>query len=145
MRTIGEPLLAGRIDEVGALAAFLDDVRDGPSALLIEGEAGIGKTALWSEALGEARRRGYHVLVSRSVYQEIGLPFSGLADLLENVPQAALDALPRGERHAVNVAVAREAPGGDAVDQLAVSRGALDLMRTLSITAPTVVGIDDLP
>lgn len=39
-------LLIARRDEMGAIEALLD--RTGPRGLLLEGEAGIGKTSAWS-------------------------------------------------------------------------------------------------
>lgn len=44
----------GRSRELGAVAAFRDGLRSGPSGLLLEGEAGIGKTTLWSAGVAGA-------------------------------------------------------------------------------------------
>ena len=55
----GSPVLVGRATEMAALGAALEAVRQGgPSALLIGGEAGVGKTRLISEfsATGRGRR-----------------------------------------------------------------------------------------
>ena len=49
------PGVVGRDAELAATRAFLNSVADGPQALLIEGEAGIGKTALWRAATAQAR------------------------------------------------------------------------------------------
>jgi hypothetical protein len=38
--------------------------------LLLEGDAGIGKTALWQECNRLARERGFRVLTSRSAHSE---------------------------------------------------------------------------
>src|SRR5205809_375904 len=43
------PEVFGRRGELDAVTALLDDVREGPVALLLTGDAGIGKTALWRE------------------------------------------------------------------------------------------------
>jgi hypothetical protein len=58
--------LIGREDELRLLQVFLD-VRelDGPRALVLEGEAGIGKSMLWLRTLELARARGLRVLSSR--------------------------------------------------------------------------------
>jgi predicted ATPase len=45
-RTDGS-VLVGRDDELGSIDAFVADVARGPCALVLAGEAGIGKTALW--------------------------------------------------------------------------------------------------
>ena len=54
--------LVERHEERSAARALLDSLDDGPRALLIEGEPGIGKTAVWRAALADAEARGYRVL-----------------------------------------------------------------------------------
>jgi predicted ATPase len=39
--------IIGREDELAALRVFLEQVTGGPGALVLSGEAGIGKTILW--------------------------------------------------------------------------------------------------
>ena len=46
--------LIGRQAELAAISSFLDDVPSGPAALLLEGQAGIGKTTLWSRSVAQA-------------------------------------------------------------------------------------------
>ena len=50
--------MIGREREIAAVSAFLDSIPRGPQALLLEGEAGIGKSTVWFEAvrLAEASR-----------------------------------------------------------------------------------------
>jgi tRNA A37 threonylcarbamoyladenosine biosynthesis protein TsaE len=55
----------GREPELDAIGRFLDDPLDGLAALLIEGEAGIGKTTLWQAGVDAAMERGYRVLTAR--------------------------------------------------------------------------------
>ena len=71
----------GREDELAAIASFFDDDRPTPRALLLEGEAGIGKTTLWREAVRLAEGRG-RVLASRASEAEAKLSFTVLGDLL---------------------------------------------------------------
>ena len=52
----------GRDEELARARAFLGGLGSGPRALVIEGEAGIGKTAVWLQALDEAAARGCRVL-----------------------------------------------------------------------------------
>ena len=63
--------LIGREDELRRLQVFLD-VRelDGPRALVLEGEAGIGKSTLWLRSLELARARGLRVLSTRPAEAE---------------------------------------------------------------------------
>ena len=51
---MAEPII-GRRSEVQALARFVADVPAGGQALLVEGDAGIGKTALLHEGVRAAR------------------------------------------------------------------------------------------
>ena len=54
----------GRESELAILDRFLDSIPTGPSALLLSGEAGIGKTTVWKEGLASAlQRRLPHALV----------------------------------------------------------------------------------
>ena len=46
------------------ITAFLSSVEHGPAALLIEGEAGIGRTTLWLAAAEEARRVGFRAIAA---------------------------------------------------------------------------------
>ena len=47
--------MVGREAELGtAVGRFLDRLQVEPSALLIEGEAGIGKTTIWLAAIDSA-------------------------------------------------------------------------------------------
>lgn len=64
--------LVGREDDAARLRAFLARLADGPSALVVEGEPGIGKMALFEAAVEHAvglrplRRGGVWVGVWRS-------------------------------------------------------------------------------
>jgi len=54
--------MASRPIEEAALNEFLDAAASAPAALLVDGEAGIGKTTLWVAGLQRARDRGFRVL-----------------------------------------------------------------------------------
>src|SRR2546425_2929008 len=74
-------MLLGRDREMAAVERALADARLGRSAaLVIRGEAGIGKTSLLRFAVeGAVEMR---VLAARGVQFEADVPFSGLAELL---------------------------------------------------------------
>jgi len=90
--------LVGRESELAALPEFLDAVAEGPAALVLEGDAGIGKTVLWAAGAGLAHDRGCGVLSCRPTEAEIQLPFAALGDLLDGVPEGALAGLPEPQR-----------------------------------------------
>jgi predicted ATPase len=77
--------VVGREAELAAVLDLLDAATGGCRALLIEGEPGIGKSTFWSAALAAAADRGFTVLSCRCAQPEVGLSFSGLADLTEPV------------------------------------------------------------
>ena len=84
----------GREAELSVLGAFLDDVRGGPAALLLDGEAGVGKTTLWKEGLEAARERSYRILTCQPVESEAKLSFAALGDLLGGVVEEVAAFLP---------------------------------------------------
>jgi predicted ATPase len=57
----------GRDEELAAIGKHLDREREarGPSALVLEGEPGIGKSTLLRAATDQARESGYRVLEAR--------------------------------------------------------------------------------
>src|SRR6266542_4636149 len=59
--------LAGRDAEIAELEAALTGAAEHGAALLVIGEAGIGKTSLLDAAVGQARSRGYRVLTVSGV------------------------------------------------------------------------------
>ena len=95
----------GREAEAAKISQFLGELPCGPRVLLIEGEAGIGKTTLLKEAHDMAVRLGYMVLSAFPAESEVPLEFAGLADLLERVPANVVGGLPLPQRHAVRQAV----------------------------------------
>ena len=100
----------GRQAELARISSFLDAVPTGPEALILGGEAGIGKSALWLDTLEQARARSYRALSSRPTESEARLSFAALGDLLDGVVDEALDALPSPQRSALEVALLRDVP-----------------------------------
>src|SRR3954451_24701412 len=64
--------IAGREQELDSIHAFFDGPVEGPAGLVIEGEAGIGKSTVWLAAVAGARERGFLVLSSRPAEAERG-------------------------------------------------------------------------
>ena len=139
-----EGFLVGREAEWGQLAGFADDVRRGPAVLVLEGAAGIGKTALWNASRRAAAMDGFLVLSCRAVEAEAQLSFSGLASLLEPVSGAALAGLPEPQRHAVEAALQRAEARGPSAPPLALSLGVLGALRFLAVDQPVLVAVDDV-
>jgi hypothetical protein len=72
-------VIAGRERERALLRTFVES-QERPAACVIQGEAGIGKTVLWEEAVARVRSRSERVLSCRASEAETTLAFSGLAD-----------------------------------------------------------------
>jgi predicted ATPase len=96
--------LYSREEELASLHAFIGDARGGLPALVLEGEAGIGKSALWLAAVELARRRSLCVLSSRPAELERSLAHVGLGDLFEDLLDDVLPALSTPRRRALEVA-----------------------------------------
>jgi len=134
----------GRDAEAARISTFLRDVPRGPRVLLIEGEAGIGKTTLLKEGHDTAVQLGITVLSAYPVESEVPLEFAGLADLLETIPAALVDGLPGPQRQAVCQAVLRIESVQRPADPRTTATAVLTLLRALSGTHPVVVVVDDL-
>jgi len=141
---VEKPALVGRERELQELVRFLDAVRSGPVGLLFEGDAGIGKTTLWREAVSAALDRSYFVLSCRPVESEAQLAFSALGDLLEEVPDSAAADLPMPQRRALDVALLRMEAEGPPPLPRAVSLGVLGVLRALAASGPVVIAVDDV-
>ncbi len=83
-RTGLETPLVGRSPELAALTAALDRAAAGrPSAVLLAGDAGVGKTRLLSELVGAARAAGATVLVGHCLdIGGVGLPYLPFTEAL---------------------------------------------------------------
>jgi hypothetical protein len=101
-------------------------VAEGPHALVLSGEAGIGKTVLWDAGVEEARARFGDVLTCRGVEAEASLSFASLSDLLEGtLGDAALSVAPP-RRRALEVALLLAEPGDQAPDGHAMGLAVLE-------------------
>jgi DNA-binding CsgD family transcriptional regulator len=133
----------GRGDELESAAAIFDHLAAGPTALIIEGPAGIGKTTVWQAAIALALDRGARLLSTRAAETEARLAFGGLADLLDGVDDDLLASLPAPQRAAIDVAMLRAEPGEGGLNPHAVAAGATTVLRRLAGERPLVVAIDD--
>ena len=136
--------VVGRASELSAFPQFLDDVEVGPAALVLEGDAGIGKTALWTRGVELGRERGYASLAARPAEAETQLPFSALGDLFGDIRADVLAALPDPQRRALDVALLRADAEEGGVERRAVALSILGVLRGLGERGPVVLAIDDL-
>src|SRR5262245_26503212 len=135
--------LVGRDDELASITAFVIAVAGGPCALVLAGEAGIGKTVLWRAGVETARHRNVCVLTCRGVQAEASLSFSGLSELLAPVLEV-IPTLAAPRRRALEVALLLAEPGEVAPDAHAIGLAVLDVLRVLVERGPVLVGVDDV-
>ncbi|MGW0485660.1 AAA family ATPase [Nonomuraea sp. NPDC003214] len=132
-------MLRGRTEEKAAVGALLAAAREGTSgALVVRGEAGIGKTALLDHTAGLARAHGMHVLRATGIEAESELPYAGLS-LLTGGLLDRLDALPPRQAAALAGALGLAGSDGDG-DTFMIGLAVLGL---LAERAPLLCLVDD--
>jgi DNA-binding NarL/FixJ family response regulator len=142
VRTAIASEIVGRQGELAEVDEFLALALSEPRTLVIAGEAGIGKTRIWKEALERARAHGTRVLVSRPSGADVTLAFAGLADLLRDIPDETLNEPPPPQRRALSVALLL-ATGRGPPDEHAVAAAFLGIVRRLAATSPVLLAVDD--
>ncbi|WP_158849535.1 BTAD domain-containing putative transcriptional regulator [Saccharothrix deserti] len=136
--------LVGRTAELTAVRRLVDDVTAGHGRLLwLEGEMGIGKSAMLAAVLARARRHGHEI--AHAVADELGTRFP---------LRLALDAFaveshsPDPRRAATAQALGQERPAGSIFADSDPVFGAVDrlvaLVEQLCADGPVVVALDDL-
>ena len=136
-------VLVGRDGELDAVERWVERLGDGPSSLVISGEAGIGKTSVWTAATAAASDRGIRVLVTRPVEAEFRLGYAGLGDLLAGTIEPTLLALPEPQARALAAALELGEADGSS-DPLLVGRAILAALGGLAASGPVVIAIDDV-
>ncbi|HEV2875399.1 MAG TPA: AAA family ATPase, partial [Thermoleophilaceae bacterium] len=135
--------LVGREEELHRVELFLQAARGGPRALVIEGEAGAGKTSIWEAALAAAARDGVRTVAARPAETEASFAYAALGDLLRDHADSAAG-LPARQRRALEVALLLDEASGEAPDQQSVALGLLGVVRRLAEEAPLVLAVDDV-
>jgi hypothetical protein len=130
--------------ESRVVADYLATAEIQPCALVIEGEAGIGKTTFWLDVINHARERGFRVLSARPTESEAVLAYASLADLLADVDPDIWFRLPEPQRRAIDRVTLR-ASGNFPTDQRAVAAGFVSVIEELARRQPVLLAIDDLP
>jgi hypothetical protein len=132
--------IRGRDTELAKVKYLIESVSGRPSALILEGTAGIGKTTLWHAGVSLARSRGHRVLSCRAAESEARLSYAALGDLLD----FELPDLPAPQKRALDAALLRAAVEGAPPDQRAVSIASLGVLRALAASDPVIIAIDDV-
>ncbi|MGN6430906.1 MAG: AAA family ATPase [Gaiellaceae bacterium] len=136
--------LIGRREELLALDRFLGAVPAGGQALLLEGDAGIGKTALWQEGNRLARKRGFLVLTSRSAHSETQIAFATVGDLFAPVVEETLPQLTPVQRRALETALLMRQPDGPPPEVRLLGLALLSVVRALARDGALLLALDDV-
>lgn len=142
--------LVGRRAEIAALAAALDRARAStPAAVLLSGEAGVGKSRLVAEAVARARAAGFAVLSGRCLdTAESALPYLPFTEVVGTIAAVYPDLATEHTalRHLLPGAPTRGAPGGSDRDmgQLQVFDAVLSVLDALTASTPVLLILEDL-
>ena len=133
--------MVGRVDELDRIRALVDAARGGVAgALVVEGEAGIGKTTLLGAAAELAE--GFAYVWARGVESETALGHATLLELLTPVRER-LSGIPAVQAQALDAALG----WGDvrtSGDRYLVAAATLSLLAVTAERAPLLVVVDDL-
>ncbi|MEN3357751.1 MAG: hypothetical protein V7637_1733 [Mycobacteriales bacterium] len=137
----GMPLI-GRDHDIELVRSFVDHAVAHGDALLLSGDAGVGKTALLDAATAYAAATGAQVVRASGAQFEASVSFAGLHQLLYPL----LGHLPQlSEPQRAALASALGLAEGPPADRLIVSSAALEVLMHAAATAPLVLIVDDLP
>lgn len=132
-------MIVGRESHLRVLQDALAQARRGvASVTVLHGDAGIGKSALLTHAVGCGD--GLVILSASGHEAESDLPYAGLHQLLAPLTRA-IGSLPEPQRHALSRALALES--GPPGDQMITASAVLRLLTEQAETRPVVVVADD--
>jgi DNA-binding CsgD family transcriptional regulator/tetratricopeptide (TPR) repeat protein len=134
----------GREAELDAIDRALADDGAHPAAIVISGEPGIGKTTVWRGGTDLARGHGYQLLCCTPTRSEARLSFSGLADLLDQVPEPVVSALPAPQRDALEIALLKRTASHAGSSQRALRVAVTSVIRDMAQAGPVAVAVDEV-
>jgi DNA-binding NarL/FixJ family response regulator len=132
--------LVGRVRERRLLDGLIESVEGGGAAVVIVGEAGVGKTALLMYVADVASKRGLRVIRAHGDESEAVLAFATLADLLLPLREKFAE-ISQTQRQALEVCLALSS--GPAAGPLAACAGALGVLASATDEQPLAVLVDD--
>jgi DNA-binding CsgD family transcriptional regulator len=138
-----DPTIIGREKELAATGRLLDRAAEGAAALVLDGEAGIGKTTLWLEAVGAADARGFRVLQARPAESEATLSYSAVADLVGAAFDETESELPPLQRRALEAALLL-AETDEPADARTTSAALVAVLHALASQGPVLLAVDDV-
>ena len=136
--------LVGRERETAALDARLSALREHGLAVLLSGEAGVGKSALLAVAAARGESEGVRLLSVSGVRSEAHIAFAGLHQMLRPLLER-VQRLPWPQRNALMATFGMEFGMDDASapDNFLIGLGALEVLAEEAKKNPLMVVIDD--
>lgn len=134
--------LVGRAADIATIDLLLADVPQRGGALVLSGDAGIGKSALLQWAREMAGSKGFSVLAATGVQSEANLPYAGLHQLLRPLIDA-VGQLPAQLRDAVLALAAFGMRDSEVADRFLTALAALELLADAAHGRKLLVIIDD--
>ena len=138
-----ETAIVGREGELALVDGFLNRLPTGPSALVIVGEAGIGKTTLWLETVRAAKARAFRVLEARPAESEVKLSYAALADLVGSGFDETRASLPLVQERAMASALLRSETDEPAPARTTAT-ALVGVLNALAEQEPILLAIDDV-
>ncbi|MFG1817896.1 AAA family ATPase [Kribbella sp. NPDC049174] len=134
--------LVGRTAELDQLSRFVAGIGQHGGALLLSGDAGVGKSALAEAAVGQALADDVRVLRAAGAQFEADITYASLHQLLQTC-LAEIDSL--SPRHAGTLNVALGLADGPPPAPLMVAGAVLALLVQLTAERPVLLVVDDVP
>jgi DNA-binding CsgD family transcriptional regulator len=132
--------LVGRKRELARCEELLAEIGPGGQVVLVEGDAGIGKSTLAGAVARIAAERGFRGLHCNGVQSEITSGFAALHELLQPLLDR-LPALPARQRQALEIALGYAE--GPPPNRLLVGLAALGLLEEYAAEQPVFVTVED--
>ena len=136
------PALQGRHEDIALIDHLFDRIDQGGAALVISGEAGIGKSALLDMARHRANERHFTVLNITGVLAEVHLPYAALEQALRPFGKQVASLVPC-QRSALLSAFGMQDDGG-APDLFLVALATLFVLSESATCAPILFVADDV-
>ncbi|GAA4191253.1 helix-turn-helix transcriptional regulator [Microbispora amethystogenes] len=134
------PSLFGRESEQRRLGDFVHGVRMTGGAMLVRGEAGIGKTALLLDTAGLAAAHGMRILRTAGVESETHMPFAGLNQVLFPL-RTEFAELPTPQRDALGAAFGLT--DVRVPDPFLIALATLNLLGEAAARSPVLLLVED--
>jgi len=134
--------LIGRDEEIAVLRSFVDRAATHGEAMVLAGDAGVGKTVLLHVAATHAAETGVRTVAVAGSQFEVDDSFAGLQQIVEPF----LAHLPRlAEPQQTALRSALNLIEGKAADRLLIANAARRLLIEAAAVGPILLVIDDLP